>query len=192
MEPDGYLADNWLDIKHDLKTQSQSGCIEAWTDGSFKRSALGAPMSWAAFFPAIDRHISGKVEGQASSTLPEATAILVVLEIVPQNSSILIYTDSQACHTKMSDISARHSIHWPWHNLWNIWNAIDNTIRHKHLKFETYKVKAHSNLPYNDMANKLAKEAAIGNSCIIIAANTKTSEVGFCLAHDSHIVQSNP
>ena len=120
VEPDGYLADTWLDIKCDLATQSQSGYIEAWTDGSFKRSVLDAPMSWAAFFPAINRHISGRVEGQAFSTLPEATAILAVLEIAPQNSSVLIHTDSQACHTKMSGISTKHTIHWPWHNLWNI------------------------------------------------------------------------
>src|SRR5581483_9551117 len=70
VEPYNETAEAWNDISTNLHQHflHTSPIITAWTDGSFKKTGIDAPMSWAAFFLDINRSISGKVEGKASST----------------------------------------------------------------------------------------------------------------------------
>src|SRR5581483_3898842 len=146
----------------------------------------------AAVFPDISAHISGTVEGKASSTLPEAVAILAVLDIVPVQAHVTIHTDSQACVSKVAAMATSSITHKPWTTLWDVWNAIDSCIHGKNLSVLIQKVKAHSGDTHNESADELAKAAAKLDSGLIIASNSLTSKISFCGSHKNYAIQSSP
>ncbi|PKY29581.1 hypothetical protein RhiirB3_391921 [Rhizophagus irregularis] len=103
---------------------------------------------------------NGSLEFFPSSTKAETMAILTALIVSPQNSSINIYTDSQAAIDTFHKSSNLISISLRRFNKINnniLWSTVHYIIDKLNLHITLYKVKAHSNNTFNDIADAQAK-----------------------------------
>ncbi|PKK63668.1 hypothetical protein RhiirC2_788558 [Rhizophagus irregularis] len=103
---------------------------------------------------------NGSLEFFPSSTKAETMAILTALIVSPQNSSINIYTDSQAAIDTFHKSSNLISISSRRFNKINnniLWSTVHYIIDKLNLHITLYKVKAHSNNAFNDIADAQAK-----------------------------------
>jgi ribonuclease HI len=132
-----------------------------YTNGSLiglQTSSCRMGYSWIE--PNLNVTFKGSCILNPSSTKSESYAILTVLLMLPNNSSVHIYTDSQNCihnFNKFSNplFSCRKQLN---HNNHLLWTFIMELIKDKGLKLTLNKVKAHSNNIYNDMADELATQ----------------------------------
>src|SRR5438034_6642831 len=96
-----------------------------------------------------------------SSSKAEAMAILSALCTCSCNCTVDIYTDSQNCidifNSLFKNDKYRRTLKIKNHSIWTV---IMQTVEKFHLKVILHKVKAHSNLTENDMADQLAKEGS--------------------------------
>src|SRR6266496_2123346 len=85
------------------------------------------------------------------STRPELVAILTVLFAIPLNTSIIIYTDSQAAIDRINGIMRSDSMRLILKMVnYSILSVIKQLILTKGLGFKMVKVKGHSEVEYND------------------------------------------
>src|SRR6185369_14336707 len=80
-----------------------------------------------------------KVTGRASSTNPEALAVLSVIEACPPNRTINISTDSQSVYFSLKSIIDGHYDNIPLRHIikkpeWPTWEAIYLSIREKNIQ----------------------------------------------------------
>src|SRR5438034_266196 len=108
-----------------------------------------------------------------SSSKAEAMAILSALCTCSYNCTVDIYTDSQNCidifDSFLKNEKYRRTLKIKNHSIWSV---IMQTVEKFHLKVTLHKVKAHSNLAENDMADQLAKDGCHLPHLILI--NLKT------------------
>lgn len=141
---------------------------EFYTDGSLSQRSSQEVKMGAAWIqtsgPIPGSIFKTGLEDWPSSSRAEVTAIATALLTVPQNRSVKIYTDSQNCidtYTKLISNSPKLTAkRWLKINNWSLWSIILEAVKSKKLKLTLVKVKAHSNDPWNERADKLAKEAA--------------------------------
>jgi hypothetical protein len=148
------------------------GWIETQLNVTFKRSCILNP----------------------SLTKSESYAILTVLLTVPNNSIVDIHTDSQNCIHNFNTfsnplISRRKHLN---HNNHLLWTFIMEIIKDKGINLTLFKVKAHSNNIYNDMADELATQ---GLTIEPINLNIKAHAINSSLLpvwNSMGIVDTNP
>jgi ribonuclease HI len=135
--------------------------FSAYTDGSltyFKETKFMG-FGWTLQGP-NNQHFNfqGQTTNFSSSTRAEITAILTLITIIPNNSSITIFTDSQAALqaiNKSFHISPTQGM-----RKYKNWPLLDKIIEicHNHkIKLALIKVLAHSGIPGNETADLLAK-----------------------------------
>ncbi|RIA81426.1 hypothetical protein C1645_837043 [Glomus cerebriforme] len=134
-----------------------------YTDGSVFNLGTPQSLSGSRWVETTDPNnlltFNSRLTQHISSTHAEVMAILTALIICPHSSLINVYTDSSSCiHTfnKILNplIGTRKLQKIPNHL---IWLGIKYIISFNHLNVILHKVKAHSNILYNDMADNLAK-----------------------------------
>jgi ribonuclease HI len=147
-----------LEISSLLMNYSQ---FTFYTDGALiglQTSACRMGFGWIE--PRFNITFKGSCIFNPFSTKSESYAILTVLLVVPNNSSIDIYTDSQNSihnyNTFLNPLfSHRKQLN---HNNHLLWTFIMEIIKDKILTIMLHKVKAHLNDLYNDMADELATQ----------------------------------
>jgi ribonuclease HI len=181
-------------LKDTVRLLSQSNenseMIEVYTDGSLKRTfinntmgtdesdSITVDMGAACFFPSIDRSISTSLNFWPSSTRAELVAILIALLAVPTHSRVKILTDSKAAIESINNFTtprlSSRKISKTINNL--LLFKIRCLISGKHLDMVMEKVKGHSGLEGNDIADRVAKNAIImGNTSFTNSSITSLS-----------------
>ena len=162
------------DLDQIRESLSNSGEIEIYTDGSLLKEGdndllanitrdVTMGCGWVATGTDGQRFLfKGKVENFASSTRAELMAILTAIYATPRYSKLTLFTDSQAaidaiklvyknpkkCHTKV--------MNWP------LLKTIVEITTIQEINLKLVKVKAHSGVELNELADKLAGE---GHNC---------------------------
>jgi len=148
--------------------------IIAYTDGSLTRSRIRntmgnddsddvhIDMGAACFYPSIHTSIATSLESWPSSTRTELLAMLLAVLGTPADSTLHIYSDSQAAIYAVENItnghllSARKLLNSP-NNL--LLSKIITIIREQRINVRLTKVKAHTGIENNEVADRLAKQA---------------------------------
>ena len=101
----------------------------------------------------------------ANSTNAEIFALLLVLLISPSSSSISVHTDSLALIHTYNYIVRTNAIQYPSLMFkvpfYIFWSIIFKVIEERQITISLLKVTAHSNDPYNDKADQLAKSSLL-------------------------------
>lgn len=102
------------------------------------------------------------IDNWSSSSQSEAVVILTVLLTVPENSTVIIFTDSQIYvdnYTRAkTEILYTINCHWMKFKNFILWETIIHIIHTGTITLSLNKIKAHSENDFNDITNKLAKE----------------------------------
>ncbi|RHZ82007.1 hypothetical protein Glove_115g36 [Diversispora epigaea] len=107
----------------------------------------------------------GKVEKFISSTRAELFAILTTVYATPKGSHLCIFTDSQAAIDALSLASVNLRKARKRLKNWMILCAIEEIANAQSLILRLEKVKAHSGITYNEIADTLAKEGCHEPAC---------------------------
>ena len=106
----------------------------------------------------------------ASSTRAESFAILTALIICPKESTVNIYTDSLNAIRTYDNFLITSSRKNLKKNNMLVWHTIHHIVNTLNLKVRLHKIKAHTGIIFNDMADNLAKEAS-GSRNLAIEVN---------------------
>ena len=194
----GGLSD-WMDAK-ELLSNTHSSTLTFYTDGSLHKEGppLDPTVTMGAAWLNLETELSFKhrIEGTASSTNPEAKAILSAIEISPPNRTIHIYTDSQCAQLRLLAIARNEYGNTPISHIlkisgWQTWEVIYNITRAKEIKIKVTKVEAYSGNPLNDTVDTLAKEARSLRNPVYVHNNEAVSRIHFALACRGTIVEKN-
>jgi len=159
------LQGSLIEIFYRLLVMCRSQVLHIYTDGSMIKSHIPdheQRISMGAGWVIKDTELSFKcgVEHFPSSTRPELMAILTALLAVPLHAIVIIYTDSQAVidgnNGIMQTNSSRRILKMANNSLLGV---IKQLFSLKNLDFQMVKVKGHSEIKGNDIADHLAKEA---------------------------------
>src|SRR6185295_19487015 len=107
----------------------------------------------------IIHKFSAKIHFWLSSYKAELFSILAAISTTPRNSTINIYTDSQSIifkftHCNQSSFNPNKLFKF---NSWPLWHTLLNIIKSYKLHITFYKVQAHSDNAFNNLADLLAK-----------------------------------
>ncbi|RHZ44905.1 hypothetical protein Glove_707g106 [Diversispora epigaea] len=156
-------------IREDLAGSAE---IKIYTDGLLIRgdtsnattSIMGC--GWYAF---NEQHrnfrFKGKVEKFISSTRAELFAILTAVYATLKGSRLCIFTDSQAAIDVLSLASVNSQKARKRLKNWTILCAIEEIANAQSLILRLEKVKAHSGITYNEIADTLVKEGCHEPAC---------------------------
>jgi ribonuclease HI len=131
--------------------------IEIYTDGSLEHFQYQkAFMGIGIWFTngTEECSVQAQIRNNPSSTRAELAAILLAIAITPPKKKVKIYTDSANVITAMSKNSRKEE--QKGSNI-IIKSLIEQVTKEKNLEIEVIKVKAHSGIPGNEKADKLAK-----------------------------------
>ena len=146
-------------------------CIEIWTDGSVDNNTQQLPnytksMGCSAVIlnpitSQIMQQCQARIIGSAKSVRPEFFAVLMAIQECPANSDIKIYTDSQAFINLAKKLqrelpTQRQTTKLPNNNLIDYFVHL---LKQRQGLLFFHKVKGHSGIPLNTLADKLANEA---------------------------------
>jgi cyclic pyranopterin phosphate synthase len=124
--------------------------IHVYTDGA----CLGnpGPGGWGAVIieNGLSRELSGK-EADTTNNRMEITAVIEALKEVPQESEIVVYSDSTYVINTMVK-------NWKRNKNTDLWDLLDRQMSGRKVKWEW--VKGHSGDPLNERADRLAHGAA--------------------------------
>ncbi|GBB87079.1 hypothetical protein RclHR1_13540006 [Rhizophagus clarus] len=130
-----------------------------------------------------------------SSTRAEAAAIYAALSVSPNDSTITIYTDSQAAINGLSlCASSSYSNSRLYYKTTNfeLWASIESSIRSKRLTVFPVKVKGHDGNYWNEFADSLANSAHHSDMAPLLPAAVYTSSHNVRLVYDNIVCESNP
>src|ERR1051325_11771167 len=87
----------------------------------------------------------------------ELTAILSALVTTPRNCTVNIYTDSQSVISKYQNLlNSSTSLSYTHTPYFSLWNTLINFINSYKIQIIFYKVTAHQDNTYNNLADQLA------------------------------------
>ncbi|GBC09103.1 hypothetical protein RclHR1_08600001 [Rhizophagus clarus] len=149
-----------------------------YTDGSLINLSLPeVSMGWsyvqivhdAGYLNSVATYAYSTIRNWPFSSRAEAAAIYAALRVSPDDSTISIYTDSQAA------IDA----------------SIERSIQEKRLTVFPIKVKGHDGNYWNEFADSLANSAHHSDSAALLSAANYTSSHNNYLVYDDVICESN-
>ena len=154
------LTDNFL-IFNSLSLHR----IEIYTDGSLAENKSSGTYEMGSGWVSLDNNCSFicNTTTWPSSTRAELLAIYTALLVSPTNRTIIIKTDSQAA---IDGITKSYS--YDAHNKWlsasnrTLLRNIDYITKFKSLNVEYVKIKAHSGIEGNEIADSLANQGRRG------------------------------
>ena len=139
--------------------------LEFYTDGSHHFSAPSTSYLSSAFV-LVHSHLDISFAAAlppiwANSSNAEIFALLIVLFIAPYSSSLKVFTDSLVMIQTFNHIFSTRLYNYPSllfkTPFYIYWCFIFKLIEQRNLNVTLVKVKAHSNDPYNDKVDQLAK-----------------------------------
>ncbi|GES91642.1 ribonuclease H-like domain-containing protein [Rhizophagus clarus] len=125
----------------------------------------------------------------------EVAAIFAALSVFPDDSTISIYTDSQAAIDGLrlcafSSYTNSHSYYKTTN--FELWASIECSIRAKRLTVFPVKVKGHASNYWNEFADSLANSAHHSDDAIFFSMADFTSSHNVRLVYDDVVCESNP
>ena len=144
-----------------------------WTLNFYSDGSLSCPTSfdlrmgygWNCYDTDFKLLSSFKANTQywPSSTRAELSALLSIIMVVPINSTVHVYTDSQSLIQGFDSI--KHSNNFSRRQYlkkqnYVMWSCIENIYKSHNLSVTLHKVQAHAEDIYNNMADTLAKQGA--------------------------------
>ncbi|GBB88007.1 hypothetical protein RclHR1_14510004 [Rhizophagus clarus] len=130
-----------------------------------------------------------------SSTRAEAAAIYAALSVTPADSTVTIYTDSQAAIDGLKlCASSSYSNSRLFYKTTNfeLWASIERLIHTKSLAVFPVKVKGHDGNYWNEFADSLANSAHHSDMAPLLPVNAYTSSHSVRLVYDNVVCESNP
>ncbi|GBB94894.1 hypothetical protein RclHR1_24350002 [Rhizophagus clarus] len=175
-----------------------------YTDGSLIN--LGTPevsmgWSWVQLIPDalylnfVTTYAHGTIQNWPSSTRAEAAAIYAALRVSPEDSTVTVYTDSQAAidglNLCVSSTYTNSRLYYKTTNF-ELWASIESSIRSKRLTVLPVKVKGHDGNYWNEFADSLANSAHHSDMAPLLTAAEYTSSHNVRLVYDNIVCESNP
>src|SRR5256884_7854023 len=118
-------------------------------------------MGAGCYFPQIEDSISCATIQWPSSTKAELTAIWAGIIVCPNDRTVAIYTDSQAAIDGLTSFGQKTIRQKLASTNYNLIGDILAIKKYKDLKVKWIKVKGHSGILENDIADELATQVAI-------------------------------
>jgi hypothetical protein len=156
--------------------------VAAYTDGSVqtvedaegvRHKQAGAAVCWVPHHgPAPQPHkvVRMRYEGLQNSYLAELVAFLALILSIPVDSSaglvVQVFTDSLSGLYRVRDYLARPYVYAFHPHRWLLERILREAALRAHVRFEFYKVRAHSGVPGNEAVDEQAKEAARGGEAV--------------------------
>jgi ribonuclease HI len=151
-----------LQLELEYEYYTDGSLIDRGTEGEIKETKMGAAWIQTEGPVPLSSFKCGVVDWP-SSCRAEVTAILVALLATPKDSKVNIKTDSRNCIETFRSLSRidpkRTYRRWLKIKNWSIWSNIMEVIKKKNINLSLKKVKAHSGVRFNEVADQLAKEA---------------------------------
>ncbi|GBB87298.1 hypothetical protein RclHR1_13730008 [Rhizophagus clarus] len=125
----------------------------------------------------------------------EVAAIFAALSVSPDDSTISIYTDSQAAIDGLrlcASSSYTNSRSYYKTTNFELWASIKCSIRAKRLTVFPVKVKGHAGNYWNEFADSLANSAYHSDDAIFLSMADFTSSHNVHLVYDDIVCESNP
>ncbi|KAG9294018.1 hypothetical protein G9A89_019356 [Geosiphon pyriformis] len=148
------LESSEFELIYDQLLNLKTDCFSVYMDGSLRSlKSVDMRASAAVFFENISLNLS-------------VSAIALAVKYVPPNSSVGVFTDSQAV---LDACKSELGLVYPdfWNCCWvECWHIV-NIIRKKNLSVSWHKVKGHSGVMDNECANTFADTAFLSLWCLI-------------------------
>ncbi|GBB87397.1 hypothetical protein RclHR1_13860009 [Rhizophagus clarus] len=175
-----------------------------YTDGSLIN--LGTPevsMGWswvqiipdAGYLNSVATYAHGTIRNWPSSTRAEAAAIYAALSVTPADSTVTIYTDSQAAIDGLrlcaSSSYSNSRLFYKTTNF-ELWASIERLVHSKSLAVFPVKVKGHDGNYWNEFADSLANSAHHSDTAPLLPVDAYTSSHPVRLVYDNVVCESNP
>ncbi|GBB87291.1 hypothetical protein RclHR1_13730001, partial [Rhizophagus clarus] len=150
-----------------------------YTDDSLvnlRTSEVSIGWSWiqliydARYLNSVATYAHGTIRNWPSSTRAEAAAIYAALSVSPDDSTITIYTDSQAAIDGLNLCAS---------------SSYTNSLF-------SVKIKGHDSNYWNEFADSLANSAHHSDTAPLLPVVTYTSSHNVCLVYDNVVCESNP
>jgi ribonuclease HI len=168
-----FWSNNDIQNELDVIRKSLADCkkVDIYTDGSLsednnQQEKIVMGCGWVAIKEDNSKlTFRGQVENFVSSTRAELMAILTAVYATPRDTKLNIYTDSQASIEAISNaVKNSKKVQKKFKN-WTLLQSINEIIAVQNIEFNMFKVKAHSGIEYNEMADKLAKDGISYHIC---------------------------
>ncbi|GBB99654.1 hypothetical protein RclHR1_00360003 [Rhizophagus clarus] len=160
------------------------------------------PSLLAALLPRNPRYLNsvatyahGTIRNWPSSTRAEAAAIYAALSVTPANSTVTIYTDSQAAidglNSCASSTYTNSRLFYKTTNF-ELWASIERLVHTQNLAVSPVKVKGHDGNYWNEFADSLANSAHHSDMAPLMPQDAYTSSHPVRLVYDTVVCESNP
>ncbi|GBB86688.1 hypothetical protein RclHR1_13070008 [Rhizophagus clarus] len=143
----------------------------------------------AGYLNSVATYAHGTIQNWPSSTRAEAAAIYAALSISPDESTISIYTDSQAAIDGLNlcaSFSYTNSRLYYKSTNFELWASIESSIRLKLLTVFSVKVKGHDGNYWNEFADSLTNSAHHSDMAPLLPVVAYTS------SHNVRLVYEGP
>ncbi|GBB89696.1 hypothetical protein RclHR1_01650003 [Rhizophagus clarus] len=175
-----------------------------YTDGSLtnlRTTEVSMGWSWVQLIPdagylnSVATYTHGTIRNWPSSTRAEAAAIYAALSVTPVNSTVTIYTNSQAAIDGLrlcaSSSYSNSRLFYKTTNF-ELWASIERLIYTKSLAVSPVKVKGHDGNYWNEFADSLANSAHHSDMAPLLPAIAYTCSHPVRLVYDNVVCESNP
>ena len=165
-----------------------------YTDGSLKRyeNYVDMGVGWVQIENELEiSRFNAKTKVWPSSTRVEVIAILTAILTVNYNSEVSIFTDSKNTLSIFNSYKEKYSNYRSYIKLENqiIWELIFRVIDILNLTVNLHKVKAHTNIRWNDRADE---EANLGRGGNLIIIKNSYSNYKYQLQYYNISIDTNP
>ncbi|GBB95607.1 hypothetical protein RclHR1_25740002 [Rhizophagus clarus] len=149
----------------------------------------------AGYLNSVATYAHGTIRNWPSSTRAEAAAIYATLSVTLADSTVTIYTDSQAAIdslTLCASSSYTNSRLFYKTTNFELWASIEHLVHTKSLAVSPVKVKGHDGNYWNEFADSLANSAHHSDMAPLLPVDAYTSSHPVRLVYDNVVCESNP